>query len=123
MLLIGDAAHIMSPAGGVGINYAIQDAVATANRVIDPLRAGTLTTKHLASVQAHRERPTRLMQWLQKQAQQRVIGEALRGDRPFRIPAIARITRALPLVRRIPGYVVGRGFGVERLKHREALPR
>jgi 2-polyprenyl-6-methoxyphenol hydroxylase-like FAD-dependent oxidoreductase len=117
MLLIGDAAHIMSPAGGVGINYAIQDAVATANRIIDPLKAGTLTTEHLASIQAQRERPTRIMQWLQKQAQERVIREALRGDEPFRIPAIARVARALPLVRRIPGHVVGRGFGVEKLRH------
>jgi 2-polyprenyl-6-methoxyphenol hydroxylase-like FAD-dependent oxidoreductase len=119
MLLIGDAAHIMSPAGGVGINYAIQDAVATANRIIDPLKAGTLDVTHLAAVQAKRERPTRIMQWLQNNAQKRVIGEALKGDRPFRIPAIARLARALPLVRRIPGHVVGRGFGVEKLRHRE----
>jgi hypothetical protein len=74
---------------------------------------------HLAAVQAKRERPTRIMQWLQNNAQKRVIGEALKGDRPFRIPAIARLARALPLVRRIPGHVVGRGFGVEKLRHRE----
>ena len=119
LLLIGDAAHIMSPVGGVGINYAIQDAVAVANLLTDPLKDGTLTTDHLAQVQARRESPTRRIQWIQAMIQKRVIAQALKSGRPFQIPLPLRVIRRLPLVRRIPALVIGRGFRVERLRHRD----
>ncbi|MGE0430757.1 MAG: FAD-dependent oxidoreductase [Planctomycetota bacterium] len=122
LLLIGDAAHIMSPVGGVGINYAIQDALATANLLTDPLRDGTLTTAHLEAVEKRRLYPTRMIQFVQGQAQQRVVRQALKAGEAFRIPFIARVIRALPLIRRIPALVIGRGFRVERLRHREARP-
>src|SRR6266700_6255229 len=77
LLCISDAAHAMSPVGGVGINLAIQDAVAAANRLWLPLREGRLTTEDLRSVQRRREWPTRVTQWLQLLVQRRVITTTL----------------------------------------------
>ncbi|MDB4894593.1 MAG: monooxygenase FAD-binding protein [Firmicutes bacterium] len=85
LLLIGDAAHVMSPVGGIGINYAIQDAVAVANLLTDKLRDGTVTEADLAAVQRRREWPTRVAQALQARGARIIVGRAL-ADRPFRIP-------------------------------------
>src|SRR5205085_11210689 len=83
LLLIGDAAHVMSPVGGVGINYAIQDAVPAAEILTEPLKEGKLETSDLQKVQKMREWPTRAIQWLQAQVQKRVITTALNTNQTF----------------------------------------
>ncbi len=90
VLLIGDAAHVMSPAGGNGINYAVMDAVAAANLLTAPLKAGRVTVDDLARVQKRRERPTRIIQTIMNAAQDAVIGRALDSQKPFEIPGIIR---------------------------------
>ncbi|AGB20538.1 2-polyprenyl-6-methoxyphenol hydroxylase-like oxidoreductase [Mycobacterium sp. JS623] len=112
LLCIGDAAHAMSPAGGVGINLAVADAVAAANILCPPLREGRLTDADLAKVQRRRELPTRIIQAGQVLAQNRVIEPNLAGDlSPIRIPKIVGFG---PL-QFIPPIVVGRGFRPEHV--------
>jgi 2-polyprenyl-6-methoxyphenol hydroxylase-like FAD-dependent oxidoreductase len=115
LLCIGDAAHAMSPVGGVGINLAIQDAVAAANLLAEPLRAGTLTTFDLARVQARRMRPVRLTQGLQRLIQNRVIASVLGAAGPLRPPLALRLLDALPVLQRLPARVIGLGFRPEHV--------
>lgn len=110
LLLIGDAAHTMSPVGGVGINYAIQDAVVTANIVTAPLLHGTLTEQHLAAVQRRREWPTRIVQWGQTLIQKQVIARALASSEALRPPLIMRLLLSTPFIRDIPARLVGLGI-------------
>jgi 2-polyprenyl-6-methoxyphenol hydroxylase-like FAD-dependent oxidoreductase len=110
LLLIGDAAHVMSPVGGVGINYAIQDAVVAANLLAEPLKTGTLKTEDLRAVQRQRELPTRLIRSLQTRIQKRVIAAALDPRQTFRVPAALRLVLRLPLLRDLPARVIGLGF-------------
>src|SRR5262252_4172618 len=84
LLCIGDAAHAMSPIGGVGINLAIQDAVAAANILAEPLRAGAVTVDHLARVQRRRQWPTRVTQWGQVQVQERILSAVLASEQKVR---------------------------------------
>jgi 2-polyprenyl-6-methoxyphenol hydroxylase-like FAD-dependent oxidoreductase len=113
LLCIGDAAHAMSPAGGVGINLAVADAVAAANILCAPLREGRLTDADLAKVQRRRELPTRIIQAGQVFAQNRVIEPNLTGDlSPIRIP---KIVGWGPL-QFIPPIVIGRGFRPEHVR-------
>jgi 2-polyprenyl-6-methoxyphenol hydroxylase-like FAD-dependent oxidoreductase len=114
LLLIGDAAHVMSPAGGNGINYAIMDAVATANLLTEPLKAGRVTTGDLARVQRRRELPTRIIQAIISGVQDRVINRALDPGTAFQLPLLLRLPllRNLPLVRELPVRLVG--FGIRR---------
>ena len=110
LLFIGDAAHTMSPVGGVGINYAIQDAVETANVLAAPLRAGAVTDAHLAEVQRRREWPTRLAQAVQAQAQKRVVARVLRPGESFRPPLPIRIPHVRSVLARLAAWIVGWGF-------------
>jgi 2-polyprenyl-6-methoxyphenol hydroxylase-like FAD-dependent oxidoreductase len=114
LLCIGDAAHAMSPIGGVGINLAVADAVAAANILWDPLRDGHVTNAHLAKVQRRRELPTRIIQAGQVLGQNRVVEPyVLTGDlSPIRIP---RIVGRGPL-QFIPPIIVGRGFRPEHVR-------
>ena len=116
LLCIGDAAHAMSPVGGVGINLAIQDAVAAANAAYAPLRTGPVEPSVLASVQRRRELPTKLIQALQVFIQKRVLGPVLAAQGPIRPPALLKVLVAIPPLRWIPAYVIGIGPRPERVR-------
>ena len=109
LLLIGDAAHVMSPVGGVGINYAIQDAVATANLLTEKLKYGTLHTSDLARVQRQRELPTRIIQAVQTFLQERILSTVLRADKPFIIPLWFQMLFRIPIIRDIPARMIAFG--------------
>ena len=115
LLCIGDAAHAMSPIGGVGINLAIQDAVAAANALAEPLRRGACSEADLAKVQRRRELPTRLTQGAQLFAQNRVVRRALSGGGPQQLPLVLKLLRRFPVLRRIPARVVGVGVRPEHI--------
>ena len=115
LLCIGDAAHAMSPIGGVGVNLAVQDAVAAANILAGPLSSGTLTASDLQAVQARREPPALRTQGLQVFLQNRVITPVLRTTKPFKAPLLLRMLAAVPLFRRIPARVIGVGFRPEHV--------
>ena len=123
LLCIGDAAHAMSPVGGVGINLAIQDAVAAANVFAAPLRAGQLTTDHLRFVQQRRAFPTRVTQWLQVMVQRRVIAPVIRKTEPFKPPFLLRLLAGIPFARRIPARLIGIGIRPEHVSAPEILSR
>jgi len=115
LLAIGDAAHAMSPVGGVGINLAVQDAVAMANILAAPLAAGADPDPLLAKVRDRRWTPTTRMQAIQRFAHQRVIEPMLRGQ-ITRVPFAVRLLNHIPLLRRIPGRVLGLGFGRQHVQ-------
>ena len=122
LLCIGDAAHAMSPVGGVGINLAIQDAVAAANLLAVPLRAGRLTTDHLCRVQQRRELPTRITQRVQIIVQNRVIRRVLRSVSQLSPPFAVRLLARFPFLRRIPARLIGMGFRPEHVRTPSAVP-
>ncbi|MBE9201392.1 MULTISPECIES: FAD-dependent oxidoreductase [unclassified Nodularia (in: cyanobacteria)] len=106
LLLIGDAAHIMSPVGGVGINYAIQDAVVAANILSQPLKNKHIELSDLAKVQRQRELPTRFIQAFQSLIQKRVLAPVLKSQQTFKPPVWLR----LPILRDLPGRLIGLGI-------------
>ena len=113
LLCIGDAAHAMSPIGGVGINLAVQDAVAAANILALPLRRRSVSSETLEQVQRRREFPTRFTQRLQLVLQNKIIGPALEGRRP-RAPFFMKMLQ-WPLLRRIPGRLLALGVRPEHI--------
>jgi 2-polyprenyl-6-methoxyphenol hydroxylase-like FAD-dependent oxidoreductase len=115
LLCIGDAAHAMSPIGGVGINLAIQDAVATANLLTAPLQRGTPSEDDLRRVQRRREWPTRMTQGMQVMVQNRMIGPVLATNTRPPLPWPVKLLRAWPFLRRIPARIVGMGFRPEHV--------
>jgi 2-polyprenyl-6-methoxyphenol hydroxylase-like FAD-dependent oxidoreductase len=116
LLCIGDAAHAMSPVGGVGINLAIQDAVATANILASRLAEGTLSDGDLHAVQRRREFPTRATQRLQIIIQNRVISRVLGSTQPLAVPWPIKLMQQWPWLRRIPARVIGMGFRPEHVR-------
>jgi 2-polyprenyl-6-methoxyphenol hydroxylase-like FAD-dependent oxidoreductase len=117
LLCIGDAAHAMSPVGGVGINLAVQDAVAAATLLAEPLRRGTLSTADLAKVQRRRRLPTNVVQGMQRFLHARVLSRALAGDIDMvnreKPPVPMRLVERFPKLRGIPAYAIGYGVRPE----------
>jgi len=120
LLCIGDAAHAMSPIGGVGINLAVQDAVAAANILADPLRAGAVTPDHLARVQSRRQWPTRVTQALQRAIQNRVVRRVLAGTTQPKPPRALKLLDWFPALRGIPAWVIGIGVRPEHIRTKDA---
>jgi 2-polyprenyl-6-methoxyphenol hydroxylase-like FAD-dependent oxidoreductase len=117
LLAIGDAAHAMSPIGGIGINLAIQDAVAAANCLAGPLCRGEDVDELLSQVEQRRMWPTKVIQAGQKAAQDRLIGRILQARRPItRAPLFVRMLDRYPILRRIPGRIIGLGVRRERVR-------
>lgn len=114
LLCIGDAAHAMSPVGGVGINLAIQDAVATAAVLAAPLRRGTVGPRDLARVRNRRLVPTVLVQGLQRIMHANLAGPALAGDLDGPPAPLIRLMRRVPALQIVPAFLVGVGFRPER---------
>jgi 2-polyprenyl-6-methoxyphenol hydroxylase-like FAD-dependent oxidoreductase len=120
LLCIGDAAHAMSPVGGVGINLAIQDAVAAANRFVEPLRVGMITTDCLADIQKRRMFPTRLTQRLQLLIQKRLIVPVFATSSPVTLPWIVRLALRSSVLSRIRGRMIGIGVRPESIRTPDA---
>jgi 2-polyprenyl-6-methoxyphenol hydroxylase-like FAD-dependent oxidoreductase len=121
LLLIGDAAHVMSPVAGVGINYAVQDAVSAANILDGPLRESqgrlvVVDEKHLAAVQRRRELPTRVIQAFQAQLQKNVLAPALGSSGPFSPPLLLKLLPRIPVLRDLPGRLIGYGVWPSRVR-------
>ncbi|MBV9251784.1 MAG: FAD-dependent oxidoreductase, partial [Acetobacteraceae bacterium] len=117
LLFIGDAAHAMSPIGGVGINLAVQDAVAAANRLVPRLRSGEATEDDLKAIQRRREWPTRVTQRMQILAQNRIISNVLRSTQTPALPWAIRLLGRYPVLQRLPARIIGMGIRPEHIRH------
>ncbi len=115
LICIGNSAHAMSPIGGVGINLAVQDAVAAANRLAAPLKAGTMTTDDLQAIQDRRMLAVRFTQWLQLTIQRRIISRVLEGQQRPKPPLMFTLTQIIPALQRVPAYLLGVGIRPEHV--------
>ena len=115
LICIGDAAHAMSPIGGVGVNLAIQDAVAAANRLAAPLRAGSFSDDDLRAIEARRSLPVRFTQWLQLTMQNQIIRRALAGNERPKAPFLFKLFNTVPLLQRIPARLLVVGIRPEHV--------
>jgi 2-polyprenyl-6-methoxyphenol hydroxylase-like FAD-dependent oxidoreductase len=122
LICIGDAAHAMSPIGGVGINMAVQDAVAAANRLASPLRSSKLRDDDLRAIQDRRTLPVRFTQWLQLTIQRRIIGRVLESQRRPKPPLFFKLFGIFPALRCIPAWLIGIGIRPEHVHIPEAKP-
>ena len=120
LICIGDAAHAMSPIGGVGINMAVQDAVGAANRLAGPLRAHKVTDEDLQAIQQRRTLPVEFTQWLQLTIQRRIISRVLASHERPKPPLFFKLFGVFPLLRRIPARLLGIGIRPEHVQTPEA---
>jgi 2-polyprenyl-6-methoxyphenol hydroxylase-like FAD-dependent oxidoreductase len=120
LICIGDAAHAMSPIGGVGINIAVQDAVAAANRLAAPLKAGQVTDGDLQAVQQRRAFPARMTQQIQLTMQNRIISPALQATQQPKPPLLFKLFDAFPVLRRVPARLLALGIRPEHVQTPDA---
>jgi len=121
LLCIGDAAHAMSPIGGVGINLAVQDAVAAANRLAAPLKAGTTSDRDLRAVEKRRTFPVRFTQAIQLTMQNQIISRALSSTQRPKPPLLFKLFDIFPVLQRIPGRLLGVGVRPEHVQTPDTL--
>ncbi len=121
LICIGDAAHAMSPVGGVGISMAVQDAVAAANRLAGPLKSRTVTDGDLRAIEARRTLPVRFTQWLQLTIQKRIISRVLESQKRPKPPPVFKAFNVVPALRRIPARLLGLGIRPEHVHTPDVL--
>jgi 2-polyprenyl-6-methoxyphenol hydroxylase-like FAD-dependent oxidoreductase len=122
LICIGDSAHAMSPIGGVGVNIAVQDAVAAANRLAAPLRSGQLSDADLQAIQERRMLAVRFTQWLQLTVQNRIITRVLKSEQRPKPPLMFKLLGIFPILQRIPARLLGVGIRPEHVHTPEAAP-